>query len=913
MKLAMLSVTFRFARIAIIGAFAAGCLNRPDIASQTVTNTNYTTTVATSGVDKVDLLFMIDNSASMGDKQVYLQAAIPDLVNRLISPNCVDSNSNPISIGGTVLTSDVNGKCDAGTAEFPPVHDLHIGIVTSSLGNRGTSICPPDATIQYENGNVLKYNDDQGHLINRVDVDGSVLNAAVSTNPPSSLGGKAVTFSDNFLAWLPNSTANSGKEAGAVAPIVVSGVLGGGGLIGDFAELVTGAGQYGCGIESQLESWYRFLIQPDPYASISGGSWQGYDLTLLQQRKDFLRPDSLVAVLVISDENDSEIDVRSYGGGGGSYLQGLNTVALPTSACLYDGGAPATLGPNSPNCITCAVNNAATSTDPNCIPGSSGSGVRGYQSTNVDDVVNLRHVHMKERFGVDPQYPIERYALGLTSAKVPDRIAEYSTTVPSGTPQSILPPSGYTGLANLTCTNPLFATQLPDPAAGDFPSTGSLAQDAGILCNLPAASGGVSARSPGLVFYAHIGGVPYDLVSTIDSGVISPNIDLQNADWVKILGNDPASFDYTGIDSRMMETIATPPVGSPDYIDAGLSTYNFNTRWVGPRNGALGSLWSATNTNLIADLNGNNSNGTAQVDDTFNSDGTLATMGNHYGREWSSSQWVGGTLDLNYACTFALPPAQQHNCGDPNATATNWIGIECDCPLQANSSPPYPPLCGDGGTNTASPAPVTLQTRAKAYPTVRELQLAQLLGAQAVVASICPIHPVFIPTGNTADPLYGYRPAVSAIISRLKNALAAKCLPQALVPDSTGAVACDVLAILNVVGPQSSCTAAGVNLQIPTSSIESEFRLANPGLTTVTTNGVTQNLPVCLLPQSPVTAGGSCSGNATPSFCYVVNTATSSPAGKCSYAIQFSQLPQGADTTLQCISSSGASSGDAGN
>ena len=32
--------------------------------------------------------------------------------------------------------------------------------------------------------------------------------------------------------------------------------------------MVSGVGFFGCGIESQMESWYRFLIQPDPYQSL---------------------------------------------------------------------------------------------------------------------------------------------------------------------------------------------------------------------------------------------------------------------------------------------------------------------------------------------------------------------------------------------------------------------------------------------------------------------------------------------------------------------------------------------------------------------------------------------------------------------------------------------------------------------
>src|SRR5277367_3531180 len=114
------------------GSSIAGCLDRPVVPGEPTTKTNFTTSVAEQAVDKLDILFMIDNSASMGDKQAYLQAAIPDLINRLVNPNCVDANGNVLGVS----TND--GTCAApGTVEFPPVHDMHLGIVSSSLGSRG--------------------------------------------------------------------------------------------------------------------------------------------------------------------------------------------------------------------------------------------------------------------------------------------------------------------------------------------------------------------------------------------------------------------------------------------------------------------------------------------------------------------------------------------------------------------------------------------------------------------------------------------------------------------------------------------------------------------------------------------------------------------------------------------------------
>src|SRR6266536_2613662 len=42
-------------------------------------------------VKKLDLLLMIDNSASMADKHMILAQVVPDLVNRLVNPVCIDA------------------------------------------------------------------------------------------------------------------------------------------------------------------------------------------------------------------------------------------------------------------------------------------------------------------------------------------------------------------------------------------------------------------------------------------------------------------------------------------------------------------------------------------------------------------------------------------------------------------------------------------------------------------------------------------------------------------------------------------------------------------------------------------------------------------------------------------------------
>ncbi len=488
--------TRQCARTLLLGAglaTSAGCLDRPVDDRVPRLGTTFSTDVTSKVIDKIDILFDIDNSASMGDKQDYLKAAIPDLVNRFINPNCVDST-------GLAKGASVGGACPSGqTTEFAPVRDLHLGIISSSLGSRGGNECQATTPAQPPFGNVLAHDDDRAHLLNRTltfSPDGGAVSEGTSADAPAM---------DPFLYWFPAPSA--GNPAGPGAPLADAGAF-----VQDFADLVHGTGVFGCGIESQLESWYRFLVQPDPYDSIAVdagvASWAGLDSTIIQQRHDFLRPDSLVLVVVLSDENDSEIDVRSIGGQAVAWMQGGLPLPRGTSACS---------DPSSPACQSCAQ--GGTASDPACIatPTYTAPNDWGFD-------VNLRHVHMKAKYGVDPQYPIDRYVHGLTSFTVPDRDGEY----PAGA-------AGYTGSSD--CQNPLFAGALPDGTKTDRDS----------LCNAPPGS-----RTKDLVFYAHIGGVPSKLLHFDPTNLQAST--LGDDDWTQILGKDPEHYDYTGIDPHMIES-----------------------------------------------------------------------------------------------------------------------------------------------------------------------------------------------------------------------------------------------------------------------------------------------------------------------------------------------------------------------
>src|SRR6188768_2696754 len=87
-------------------------------------------------LDKLDILLSVDDSVSMADKQRLLKAAVPDLIGRLANPFCVDADRRAFP----ELTPAAGDPCPEGPRgqllerEFLPVSDVHVGLVTSTLG-----------------------------------------------------------------------------------------------------------------------------------------------------------------------------------------------------------------------------------------------------------------------------------------------------------------------------------------------------------------------------------------------------------------------------------------------------------------------------------------------------------------------------------------------------------------------------------------------------------------------------------------------------------------------------------------------------------------------------------------------------------------------------------------------------------
>ncbi|HWA74589.1 MAG TPA: hypothetical protein VG937_19725 [Polyangiaceae bacterium] len=328
---------------------------------------------------QLDILFMVDNSISMADKQFLLSAAMPQFLARLVTPTCVDANGKD---NGT--KADAGGTCAIGTPEFEPVHDIHIGVVTSSLGGHGGQTCA-DST-----------SDDKAQLLSKV--------RAPDPSYPYDTWNES-----GFLAWDPDGTRNAPPGEKDLARFSKG-----------LANMVASVGQTGCGYEASLEAWYRFLVAPDPIESVPQVTDPNSATMpvippaaqnqILLQRAAFLRPDSALVIVMLSDENDCSIVDSGQGWLVGAQNFGGGAFHMPraTSACEKSS--------NDPCCVSCAAAAPAgcpsTGSDPACA-----------QPTlpAQDDNLNLRCFDQKRRFGFDLLYPLQRYVDGLTQTMIPNQ------------------------------------------------------------------------------------------------------------------------------------------------------------------------------------------------------------------------------------------------------------------------------------------------------------------------------------------------------------------------------------------------------------------------------------------------------------------------------------------------------------
>jgi hypothetical protein len=444
-----------------LGGSGAGCLARP-VAKQEPNTTNvFVDTLQQTAVDKIDLLFLIDNSISMADKQALLEKAVPVLVRRLVTPFCVDPNNTD--------STPTPPPCGAGQQEeFAPIRDIHIGVISSSLGTPGTpTVCPFPST--------TNTNNDKSHLM------------GTERNLPNFNG-------TGFLFWGPDKggETDSGK------------------LEREFQQHVRGAGEFGCGFEAQLEAVHRFLSDPSPPAGVTTANFatqpeRNPDGTIIKdtvveaQRRAFLRPDSLLAIVSLSDENDCSLNINGIA----PVLSDSDPGRIPRGRAACDAN------PNDPCCVSCGQTPPAgcPANDP-CTP---------FSEAAKDNATNSRCFDHKRRYGIDLLYPLKRYVNAL---KLPRICPEADDLDPS------------------RCADPV-----QNPIYSDLEGQGR------------------TPRTSDLVFYAQIVGVPWQDIATDDTRTDATKplrylkaSEITDERWGIIVGDSAASPPVPPGDPFMIES-----------------------------------------------------------------------------------------------------------------------------------------------------------------------------------------------------------------------------------------------------------------------------------------------------------------------------------------------------------------------
>jgi hypothetical protein len=228
---------------------------------------NTATCLTDSSCDQIDLLFVIDNSGTMGEEQLNLARNFPLLVERL--QNLEDSEGNPVS------------------------PDVNIMVTTTDMGHPlCTGFQKPDYTPRagapvYEGCNT-RINRFTG--LAAMDEEPLVIEEACTENCPVD-----IAPGDPFIHFAPSGSNVPNDDVGAAL------------------SCIGPQGIDGCGYEAQLESMLQAIDEgacwnnPDQPKCDEDPEWAGID-------SGFLRPNATLAIAIVTDE--VECSVLAPGGYG---------------------------------------------------------------------------------------------------------------------------------------------------------------------------------------------------------------------------------------------------------------------------------------------------------------------------------------------------------------------------------------------------------------------------------------------------------------------------------------------------------------------------------------------------------------------------------------------------------------------
>lgn len=248
--------------------------------------------VSETGISKVDLLFVIDNSFSMASEQANLITQLPRLIEILTT-----GDKNPGA-------APVDPNSDAGKARyFTPVSSLHLGVITTELAvmkRQENSMLRACLTEHVDPRTMQRVTNDDAQLQTSVEIgtNGQLAPGGISGTPQDSVlvvGRDACRGTEPELDYLVFETAEltpAQLEDKAAETSLSFGCI-------------ASVGVLGCAYEQQLEATWKALAPSNgPKDFLDGTSGNGNPTG---RNAGFLRDDAILATIIVTDEEDCSI------------------------------------------------------------------------------------------------------------------------------------------------------------------------------------------------------------------------------------------------------------------------------------------------------------------------------------------------------------------------------------------------------------------------------------------------------------------------------------------------------------------------------------------------------------------------------------------------------------------------------